>query len=80
MLSIDCAIAVWELKIGALTNESVIDPNFHPIANEDERLEETRYKLCVTIVVRYNLYELWKPFFDCSNNCDKLWTVPAKTI
>jgi hypothetical protein len=46
------------LKIGALTNESVIDPNFHPIANEDERLEETRYKLCVTIVVRYNLYEL----------------------
>jgi hypothetical protein len=46
------------LKIGALTNESVIDPNFHPNTNEDERLEETRYKLCVTIVVRYNLYEL----------------------
>jgi hypothetical protein len=29
------------LKIGALTNESVIDPNFHPNTNEDERLEET---------------------------------------
>ena len=33
-------------------------PIFIPIANEDERLEETRCKLCVTIVVRCNLYEL----------------------
>lgn len=52
-------IAVWELKIGALTNESDLPPILIPIANEDERLEEPRCKLYVTFIVsRYNLNEL----------------------
>jgi hypothetical protein len=43
MLSIDCAIAVWELKIGALTNESVIDTrvpgeNHRPVASHWQTL------------------------------------------